>query len=178
MLHELFLEVKEKTSMQISAAIRKLRELMGESQQAFSTRLGISISGLANYELRERVPPLVVLGKLQKLGREIKDVPDAVKETINRTFLAELPKGIGVTAGIVSFAFSRDGDDGGLIFEILNTSEEYAYAMAFQHLLKQLRQDQKPAREALKGLFDAAEPFMAKGDPEFFKQCITRGRKP
>ena len=163
--------------MQISAAIRQMRELMGESQQAFSTRLGISISGLANYELRDRIPPLAVLASLQQIARDRDDIPEEVKKAIDVTFLEELPKSIGASQGMVSFAHSVDGD-AGFIFEILSTREEYAYAMAFQYALKHLRQDQEPAREALNKLFDAAAPFMDRGEAEWYiANSLNRGKK-
>ncbi len=36
-------------------AVRQLRERLGDTQQAFATRLGLSISAITNYE-RERIP--------------------------------------------------------------------------------------------------------------------------
>jgi len=35
---------------QLVAATKRLRKLLGESQQAFATRLGLSIRTIANYE--------------------------------------------------------------------------------------------------------------------------------
>lgn len=55
--------------MTINQAVKALREGLGQSQQAFATNLGISISGLANYE-RDRIPPIELLVKFASLARE------------------------------------------------------------------------------------------------------------
>jgi transcriptional regulator with XRE-family HTH domain len=42
--------------MVISEAVRELRKAYGEAQQAFATRLGMSMASIANYETGARVP--------------------------------------------------------------------------------------------------------------------------
>ena len=66
--------------MDLNAAVRAVREVHDESQQAFTTRLGISISGLANYE-KNRTPPLRVLVALSKLSRN-ENVPASARAAI------------------------------------------------------------------------------------------------
>jgi len=162
--------------MQINAAIKKLRESLGESQQSFATRLGISIRGLANYET-SRVPSVVVLAKLQELAKLQKNLPDTVIQAIDRAFLDELPRGIGATPGVASFAASRDSGAGGLMFEILNSTEEYAYAVTFQHALRKLRQDHGATRKALVRFFDAVTPFMDEHAADLLRSYISGGHK-
>lgn len=58
--------------MEITEAVRALRLRLKESQQAFATRLGISIRGLVNYE-KDREPPLALLLKLAAVARESGD---------------------------------------------------------------------------------------------------------
>lgn len=52
----------------LTSAVRELRATLDESMQAFATRLGISISAVANYE-RDRAPSGKVLYKLERLAR-------------------------------------------------------------------------------------------------------------
>lgn len=58
--------------MELTEAVRALRLRLKESQQAFATRLGISIRGLVNYE-KDREPPLALLLKLAAVARESGD---------------------------------------------------------------------------------------------------------
>lgn len=154
--------------MQIAAAIRKLRELTGQSQQAFSTELGISISALANYELRGRTPPLATLAKLQEVSREQENTPVAIKKCIDDAFEQELPKALGSSKNLVAFNFSADGKGGlrgaGLSFQVLNTPKEYALMLTAQHALRQLREHDPSAEVAVQGFLDALKPSMSKGD--------------
>jgi DNA-binding XRE family transcriptional regulator len=55
--------------MELTEAVKLLRSRMGETQQAFATKLGISIRGLVNYE-KTREPPLPLLLKLAAVARE------------------------------------------------------------------------------------------------------------
>lgn len=164
--------------MQINAAVKKLREVAGETQQAFATRLGISIRGLANYE-SNRVPPLVVLARLQQFVKELEGrAPETVRKAIDRSFLGELPKSIGARRGIVSFAFSHEGT-GGLMFEILNTEEEYGYAHAFQYALRYLRSTnpakQVEAKDALERFLESTKSLFEPGEFEFINKHVLGG---
>jgi len=53
----------------VPAAVRALRASLGESQQAFATRIGISIRALANYE-KNRLPSGKALFKMMDLVAE------------------------------------------------------------------------------------------------------------
>jgi transcriptional regulator with XRE-family HTH domain len=52
-------------------AIRKLRHAYGETQQIFATRLGISISSLAYYEIGVRHPDLTAALKFSRAAEDI-----------------------------------------------------------------------------------------------------------
>jgi len=56
--------------MDLPKAVRTLRELTGDSQQAFAARLGLSIRAIANYE-KDRVPTGRALYQLLRLAREL-----------------------------------------------------------------------------------------------------------
>ena len=55
--------------MELTEAVRLLRVEIGETQQTFATKLGISIRGLVNYE-KTREPPLPLLLKLAAVAHE------------------------------------------------------------------------------------------------------------
>jgi DNA-binding XRE family transcriptional regulator len=55
--------------MELTEAVKLLRSRMGETQQTFATKLGISIRGLVNYE-KTREPPLPLLLKLAAVAGE------------------------------------------------------------------------------------------------------------
>ena len=57
--------------MDLNDAVRELRRHTGDSQQAFATRLGLSISAIANYE-RNRAPTGRSLAQLQRLAKEVR----------------------------------------------------------------------------------------------------------
>ena len=54
-----------------SEAVRELRKALGESQQAFSNRLGLSLSSIAHYEGGHRSPEYVVAQRLFRLACEV-----------------------------------------------------------------------------------------------------------
>jgi len=49
-------------------AVKQLREHLGDSQQAFATRVGLSIRAVANYE-KDRIPTGEVLTALYRVAR-------------------------------------------------------------------------------------------------------------
>jgi transcriptional regulator with XRE-family HTH domain len=55
--------------MDFAKAVRDLRSALGDSQQAFAARLGISMRAIANYE-KDREPTGRALYQLSKLARE------------------------------------------------------------------------------------------------------------
>ena len=50
------------------SSVRELRKSLGDSQQAFATRLGMSLRAIANYET-DRAPSGRALYKLEQLAR-------------------------------------------------------------------------------------------------------------
>ena len=65
--------------MNTTDAVKALRCHLGESQQAFATRLGLSIRAIANYE-KDRTPSSLALGRL------IKDAHEAGREDLADVF--------------------------------------------------------------------------------------------
>jgi transcriptional regulator with XRE-family HTH domain len=55
-----------------SDAVRELRKTLGESQQAFSNRLGLSISSITHYEGGQRAPDYAVTLKLYRAACDAK----------------------------------------------------------------------------------------------------------
>ena len=72
-------------------AVKALRAHLGESQQAFSNKLGLSIRAIANYE-KARIPSTLALHRLLKLAHEAgrDDLADVFREAYwkskSRTF--------------------------------------------------------------------------------------------
>lgn len=64
--------------------IRALRQAYGETQQAFSNRIGIAISSQANYEAGKRYPDAVALLKFYDAALEIDraDLADKFKASL------------------------------------------------------------------------------------------------
>jgi transcriptional regulator with XRE-family HTH domain len=55
--------------MHVAQAVRELRQHLGDSQQSFATRLGLSIRAIANYE-KDREPTGTSLVALHRAARE------------------------------------------------------------------------------------------------------------
>jgi transcriptional regulator with XRE-family HTH domain len=53
----------------LSEAVKELRKILGLSQQAFATELGMSIRAVVNYE-KDRAPAAKALAQLEKLASE------------------------------------------------------------------------------------------------------------
>jgi transcriptional regulator with XRE-family HTH domain len=68
----------------IFAAVRQLRKAYGETQQAFSNRLGMSIGSIANYEGGQRYPDGPSVIKLARAAGAIGrlDLVDVFQEVI------------------------------------------------------------------------------------------------
>lgn len=69
--------------------VQALRAQLGESQQIFATKLGISIRALANYETGLRPPPVKVLAKLW--ARAAQEKCDAESAFYRDLFFSYLP---------------------------------------------------------------------------------------
>jgi transcriptional regulator with XRE-family HTH domain len=74
-------------------AVKKLREHVGESQQAFATRLGMSIRAIANYE-KDREPTGRALVQLMKLADESgrPDLARVFQEVISKQLGHAVPR--------------------------------------------------------------------------------------
>lgn len=64
---------RESRKMDLNEAVKKLREKTGDSQQAFATRLKLSIRAIVNYE-KGRTPSPKALAALALLAREYQEV--------------------------------------------------------------------------------------------------------
>lgn len=71
----------------IHEAVRELRKVYGESQQAFATRLGLSMRAVANYE-NKRNPDTRSLIRLTNAAREV-GREDLIREFLSATEEAE-----------------------------------------------------------------------------------------
>jgi transcriptional regulator with XRE-family HTH domain len=88
--------------MSVSQFVRDLRAAQGESQQAFSTRLGISIRALANYESGYREPDGKALAALARSAKQ------AGREDLEDMFFQMLERSHGIVAArsMTSFQFA------------------------------------------------------------------------
>jgi transcriptional regulator with XRE-family HTH domain len=86
-------------------AVKKLRAHLGETQQQFAARLGLSMSAIQNYE-RDRSPTGRALAMLAKAAT------DASRRDLADLFAAALGRelGLGQQSGAI---FSSEWDDGG-----------------------------------------------------------------
>ena len=158
--------------MRIHNAIKKLRMEFLDSQQGFATKLGISVRGLANYE-NNRVPPILVLAKIQELSMLCSD--EAARKAIDKAFLDELKKTLH--GQVLAFASESDDSSGGLMFRVLKTRDNYAYAVAFMLMMNQLEHghlNREYATKALEALFEAAAVFLPPGAQEALRRDISK----
>ncbi|MCC6586232.1 MAG: helix-turn-helix transcriptional regulator [Bryobacterales bacterium] len=72
--------------MDIHEAVRNLRTRLDLSQQAFATKLGISIRAVANYE-KDRIPTGSVLVKMKRLAHQnsIEDIEQLLNKMLGST---------------------------------------------------------------------------------------------
>ncbi|MGA8594566.1 MAG: helix-turn-helix transcriptional regulator [Bryobacteraceae bacterium] len=142
--------------MKLTDAVKALRLSLSESQQAFATRLGISIRALVNYE-KDREPPLTLLLRLSAVARE------AGKEGLAGVFEWAFYEQISnATAGHrISFLQEDEtgGQNSGLM--LLTFGEgQFEYASAFLMAMGRLEGAENPrtqnkARAALDSLVKA-----------------------
>ena len=84
--------------MEIAKALTELRAHLGESQQAFATRMGLSVRGVANYE-KDRIPEPGILTSLAKTAQ------DAERPDLAQVFFVALLKQAGLgDQNMVQFA--------------------------------------------------------------------------
>lgn len=113
-------------------AVKNLREHFGESQQAFATRLGLSIRAIANYE-SDRAPTGRALMSLAQAA------DTAGRDDLANVFLAHLARELGIHTGAGKLRVEdarESGEDasvltGFLILSRLEGREQFGYAHAF-----------------------------------------------
>ena len=117
--------------MDLRKALKALRKHTRESQQAFSTRLGLAIRTLAFYEAGRRPEPRVLI----LLARAAED---AGRRDLADIFLAALAQGLGLHKNIGFLGARREeGKLVGELFLSLEGEQEVNQARAFyQAILK------------------------------------------
>ena len=145
--------------MELTEAVKALRARLNESQQAFATRLGISIRGLANYE-KERDTPLALLLKLAAVAREAGD--EKLAEVFQWSFYEQIA---AATQGHrISFLQEdeRAGENAGLLLMTFGQGQ-FEYVSAFSAALKGLSDSadaeaREKSRKALDALLKSVYP--------------------
>jgi transcriptional regulator with XRE-family HTH domain len=131
----------------VVGAVKTLRQRLGESQQAFANRLGLSIRAIANYE-KDRRPTGMVLASLARAAAAL-PTGDERDDLIN-TFMSALVEELGLKD--IPFRWMSAGWRGdqlhGLILAHLDDKESIEYAWAFWDMLNDLKSavPQKKAR--------------------------------
>lgn len=135
-------------------AVKALRQHLGDSQQAFANRLGLSIRAIANYE-KDRRPTGTALVSLARAAS------DAGKKDLVSTFMTAFMDELGLIDlpfRLMSGAW-RGERMHGLIVAHLDDKESIEYAWAFWDTLEDLESDvpekKARARKRLRALKDA-----------------------
>lgn len=114
-------------------AVRALRQYLGDSQQAFANRLGLSIRAIANYE-KDRKPTGMALVSLARAAS------DAGKEDLKNTFISTLMDELGTieTAFRLFSGARRDGRLHAYVLAHFDDKESIEYISAFWIALQNL----------------------------------------
>ena len=120
----------EKDSWTIQA-VRALREHLGESQQAFATRLGLSMRAVCNYE-KDRGPTGKSLAALAKAAS------DAGRLDLAQTFIRALGKDLELERlkGVVGSWERSGGNPQGYMVVHSDGVKEQEYTQAFYHAFR------------------------------------------
>lgn len=117
-------------------AVKELREQLGDSQQAFANRLGLSIRAIANYEKDRRATGMA----LASLARA---ASGAGRRDLMNTFMSALVEELGLKD--IPFRLMAGANRGdrvqGLIFAHLPDNESTEYAWAFFDSLEDLNSE-------------------------------------
>jgi transcriptional regulator with XRE-family HTH domain len=124
-------------------AVKALRKQLGDSQQAFATRLGLSIRAIANYE-KDRIPTGMALVSLARAASE------AGQQELVNTFMTALMDELGlidIPFSLLSMAWRGDHPHG-LILAHFDEMEAIQYACTFWHVLEDFKSNvtEKKAR--------------------------------
>jgi transcriptional regulator with XRE-family HTH domain len=119
----------------ISEAVKELRKALGESQQAFASRLGLYISSIAHYEGGDRSPDYVVTLKLYRAAceAECKDLAAFFLQLVNAGIV---PK--------VAVPFQSESER-----ESIQALQAVLYDDRFQHLREPLEELLAPVKAHL-----------------------------
>ena len=138
--------------MELTEAVKELRLRLKESQQAFATRLGISIRGLVNYE-KDRDPPLILLLKLAAIARESGE--DELSYVFQWAFYHTITEATYEHDVWFSQEDHRGGKGGGLMLLTFKPGDYY-YVESFRSALDMLHDKDDPTRrEKGKKVLDA-----------------------
>jgi transcriptional regulator with XRE-family HTH domain len=119
-----FVERRERSYKELIQAVKGLRAHLGDSQQAFATRFGVSIRSIANYE-KDRKPEDRILAHFAKAAS------DAGRGDLAMEFMAALGKDLGLSdikGGTMSYSPS---DRHGYMLLQFEGEEGRRYASAF-----------------------------------------------
>jgi len=117
----------------VVGAVKALRHELGDSQQAFANRLGLSIRAIANYE-KDRKPTGMALASLARAAT------DARKQNLVNTFMSALVDELGLQDISIRLIAGSIKDDApqGLILARLPDKESIEYGWAFWQALEDL----------------------------------------
>ena len=160
----------------LSEKLVALRGALGKTQPEFADLLGVSPVTIARYETSSP-PSGITLLQLADIAEQHsrKDLTRVFRSA----FWDAMLERHGQLKGYVTFRFSRQLGNAGIIFEPLQNPEEYGYAEAFQIALRLLRKggkDRAQARKGLRAVFEAIAPAMPDGEREFYRECIEGKR--
>jgi transcriptional regulator with XRE-family HTH domain len=119
----------------ISEAVKELRKALGESQQAFATRLGLYISSVAHYEGADRAPDYLVTLKLYRAAC------DADRKDLAAFFLQLINAGI---VPKVAVPFQSESER-----ESIQALQAILYDARFEHLREPLEELLAPVKAHL-----------------------------
>lgn len=121
-----WIESPRKSSKELVQAVKDLREKLGDTQESFAMKLGLSKRAIANYE-KDRRPTAAVLARLAKAAS------DAGMGEQTVTFMQELGRDLElreIKGGTMSVDLSGENPRGYLLVNI-DGKEARAFARAF-----------------------------------------------
>lgn len=120
--------------MTISAAVKRLRKHLGQSRQVFATSLGLSMSGVANYEAG-RTPEPIILLLLAETARK------AGRPDLAEIFASEFGRQLPAQAAILHARKRGDGaeHEGFLFLTFAGTREWQAVSEFFTDFVRRYR---------------------------------------
>jgi transcriptional regulator with XRE-family HTH domain len=130
--------------MKVATAVKELREHLGDSQQAFATRMKLSIRAIANYEAT-RVPTGSVLALFADTATK------AGRRDLSELFIRALIAGLNLEDfELLNMSMKRDTPTGpgrGFLLAHFDNDEEVGYGFAFFAMLMDLRSTESDVRE-------------------------------